>query len=99
MSTREKTLHKLRVPDEVAVLIRQLHPQIRRKVRSALKQILSDPHAGKTLKDDLKGLLSYRAGRIRIVYRIAPKPTVEIITIGPRKTIYEETYKAIKKEV
>jgi mRNA-degrading endonuclease RelE of RelBE toxin-antitoxin system len=51
------------------------------------------------LKEDLKGLLSYGVGRIRIVYRIAPKRTIELITIGPRKTIYEETYRALKKEV
>ncbi len=99
MSIGEKALYRLRVPDEVAVLIRHLHPQVKRKVKSALKLILSEPHAGKMLKEDLKGLLSYGVGRIRIVYRIAPKRTIELITIGPRKTIYEETYRALKKEV
>lgn len=99
MSTGEKALYRLRVPDEVAGLIRHLHPQVKRKVKSALKLILSEPHAGRILKEDLKGLLSYGVGRIRIVYRIGPKRTIELITIGPRKTIYEETYRALKKEV
>ena len=99
MSIGEKALYRLRVPDEVAVLIRHLHPQVKRKVKSALRLILSEPHAGKMLKEDLKGLLSYTVGRIRIVYRIAPKRTIELITIGPRRTIYGETYRALKKEV
>ena len=99
MATGEKAVYRLRVPDEVAVLIRHLHPQVKRKDKSGLKLILFNPHVGKPLKEDLQGLLSYKVGRIRIIYRIAPKRTIELITIGPRKTIYEETYRALKKEV
>lgn len=99
MAAKNKSPYRLRVPAEVATLIRSLHPQLKRKVESSLKLILSDPYAGKSLKEDLKGLQSYKVGRLRIIYRITPKGAVELITIGPRKTIYEETYKLVKKEV
>ncbi len=93
-----KTPYKLRVPDELVTLIRSLHPQIKRKVKSALQLIISDPHAGKSLKEDLKGLKSCRIGRFRIIYRIAKNRIIEIIAVGPRKTIYEDTYVILKRE-
>jgi mRNA interferase RelE/StbE len=93
-----KKLYKLRVPNEIADLIRNLHPQLKRKVKSALKLIISDPQAGKPLKADLKGLSSFKVGQFRIIYRIASNRVIEIITIGPRKTIYDETYIIIRKE-
>ena len=82
-------IHKLRVPDEIADLIKKFHPLIKRKVKSALKLILNDPTSGTLLKEYLKGIRSYRMGRIRIIYRMSSGKYLEIIAIGPRKTIYE----------
>jgi mRNA interferase RelE/StbE len=62
-----------------------------------LKIISSKPDAGKALRDDLAGLRSFRVSRFRIIYRISGR-TIEIITVGPRERIYEETYRLIKKE-
>lgn len=89
---------KLRVPDSVAGCLRGLHPQIKRKIRSALDVLLRDPHSGKALKDDLAGLWSLRVGRFRIVYRIAGRDRLEIVAVGPRERIYEETYRLLRKE-
>lgn len=69
---------------------------MKRKIKAALKVILSDPVAGKALKDDLSGLISYRVGRLRIIYRPHGKE-VQIVAIGPRKKIYLETYRLLKK--
>jgi mRNA interferase RelE/StbE len=71
---------------------------IKSHIRSGLQTILDNPYAGKALKDELKGLRSYRVKRYRIIYRIRPgKKHIEIITIGPRKIIYEETYRILTK--
>jgi mRNA interferase RelE/StbE len=93
MSSRGR---KIRVPDDVAELIRAMHPHLKRKVRSSLKIILSSPNEGKPLRDELAGLKSFRVGRFRIVYRDL-KGRVEIVAIGPRERIYEETYLLLKK--
>ena len=90
-------VHQLRVPADVARLIQNLHPDLKRKVRAALKQIIADPHSGKALKDDLEGLRSFRVGRFRIVYRIATGQRIEIVAIGPRAVIYEETYRRMAR--
>ena len=90
--------YKLRVPDEIATLLRRLHPNLKKKIRSALKIILSNPYEGKALRNELKGLMTFRVSHFRIVYRIAGKNIIEIVAIGPRKRIYEETYRIIKRE-
>lgn len=87
---------RLRVPDEAAVLIRNLHPELKRKVKSALGAILGDPQAGKALKAELEGMRSFRVGRFRIVYRVAGN-IIEVVAIGPRSVIYEETLRLLRK--
>jgi len=76
---------------------RSLHPEIKRKVKAAMKIIMSDPGAGKSLRDELEGLRSFRVGRFRIIYRMPSKRVIEIVAIGPRKSIYEETYRLLRK--
>ena len=91
-------MRRLRVPDEVALLLRGLHPGIKRKVRAALDDILEDPEAGKALREELEGLRSYRVGRWRIVYRCGPRRIIDIVAVGPRRVIYEETLRLLQKD-
>ena len=98
MASKDRIKRKLRVPDEVVDLIRGCHPTLKRKIRAGLRQIVTEPESGKAFKDDLEGLRSYRISRFRIIYRISSKRTIDIVAVGPRKTIYKETYRIIKKE-
>ena len=88
---------RLRVPDQVAETIRGLHPTLKQQLRAALQLLIERPTAGKALKKELAGLRSYRVGRTRILYRLAGERTIEIIAIGPRRTIYEETYRLLRR--
>lgn len=90
-------MRRLRTPDDVAALIRGLHPELKRKVRSALDDILADPSLGKALRDELAGLRSCRVGRLRIVCRVSG-PIVELVAVGPRATIYEETWRRVRRD-
>lgn len=98
MALSFKPYHKLRVPEHVTAMIRTLHPELKRKIKFALKRILENPSSGKALKEELHGLHSYRVNRIRIIYRLASKSVIDIVAIGPRKNIYRETYRLVKKE-
>ena len=97
-ASKDRMRSKLRVPDEVVALIRGCHPQLKRKIRAGLRHILAEPESGKSLKDELEGLRSYRISRFRVIYRISSRQTIDIVAVGPRKTIYEETYRIIKRE-
>ncbi|GIW40768.1 MAG: hypothetical protein KatS3mg076_1345 [Candidatus Binatia bacterium] len=77
--------------------MRKLPPSIKRKVREGLRNILREPTIGKALKGELAGLRSYKVRRLRIIYREAPGRVVEIVAVGPRRTIYEETTRLLRK--
>jgi mRNA interferase RelE/StbE len=86
---------QFRVPAEVAQLVRGLHPDIKRKVRAALDRLALDAEAGTALQGDLKGLHSLRVSRFRVIYRSPTRRVIEIVAIGPRDRIYEETLRLV----
>lgn len=84
----------LKVPDDVASILKKLHPVIKSHIRTGLRAILKDPYSGKALKEELQGLRSYRVKRYRIIYRVRlNRQHIDIIAIGPRRIIYEETFR------
>jgi mRNA interferase RelE/StbE len=89
---------KLVVPADIREFIRTMHPSLKKKIKSSLKMVLSDPHSGKALRDELAGLRSFRVSSFRIIYRIKDPAQIELVAIGPRERIYEETYRIIHKE-
>ncbi len=79
-------------------MVRSLHPDLRRRVKAGLQQIRDEPASGKPLRDDLAGLRSYRVSRFRIVYREAEDGGLEVVAVGPRETIYEETFRLLHRD-
>lgn len=90
--------YRVRTTDAVVQLVRHLHPLLKAKVRAAVQAIAADPYVGKALKEDLAGLRSYRVGGFRLIYQVVNERYVEIIAVGPRHTIYEDTFRLIRRE-
>jgi mRNA interferase RelE/StbE len=88
---------KVRIPDSVTGFVRGTHPYLKRKIKSSLKMILETPTLGKELRDDLLGLRSFRVSKFRIIYRVR-KDVIEVIAIGPRERICEETLVIVRRE-
>ncbi len=92
------TMYSLAVSEDIRKLIRTMHPSLKKKIKSSLKIVLSDPYSGKALMDELAGLRSFRVSSFRIIYRIKDPEQIELVTIGPRERIYKETLRIIQKE-
>jgi len=92
-------MYKLVVPKDVKELIRTMHPSLKKKVKASLKIILFEPFSGKALLDELSGLRSFRVSSFRIIYKIKEPERIELVAIGPRERIYEETFRMIRKEI
>ena len=95
--------YRIEMPRVLRDLIRHLPPELKAKVKAALRTISDDPHRAKELRDELAGLRSYRVAGARVIYRIN-KPSgsmVKIVALGPRADIYEraaaELGKTLKK--
>ena len=92
-----KAAYRFRIPNDVAKAIRGLHPDLKRKVRTALGLLIRDPRAGKALRAELEGLRTLRAGRFRIIYKPPAGRVIPIVAVGPRERIYEETLRLLRK--
>lgn len=98
MAAAGRPFLKLRASEHVRELLRGAHPHIKRKLRAVLEHIQSEPEAATALRDELLGLRSFRVGRLRIIYRVPRSDTIDIVAIGPRKTVYEETFNLVKRQ-
>lgn len=92
-----KAANRFRIPNDVTLTIRGLHPDLKRKVRTAFGLLAHDAHAGKALRAELEGPCAIRAGRFRIIYKLSAGRVIEIVAVGPRERIYEETLRLLRK--
>lgn len=76
-------------------LISHAAPELKRKIRAGLDEIAKDPKLGKSLGEELHGYRSYKIGQWRIIYREQAQ-VIEVVAIGPRKTIYKKVALEIK---
>jgi mRNA-degrading endonuclease RelE of RelBE toxin-antitoxin system len=90
------TGYRIEMPRMVRDLIRHLPPELKAKIKAALRSISDDPYRAKELRDDLAGLRSYRVARSRVIYRIRGS-TVQIVALGPRADIYERAAVELSK--
>jgi len=59
------------------------------KVEAALREIYSNPLAGKKLLGDLEGEFSFRIGAYRIIYFIDQEKNIWVETVRHRKEVYK----------
>jgi len=82
-------MYKVLFTEEAKSAINKLHFKKKHQIKNALKRIANNPSIGKRLTHELTGLLSYRSGDYRIIYRIYHNQLVIIVlTVGHRKSIY-----------
>jgi mRNA-degrading endonuclease RelE of RelBE toxin-antitoxin system len=89
-------LRPIRTTEEISAYIRFLHPALKKRIHNALDQIRKQPEEGKPLQRVLAGYRSMRIGKFRIIYRVTTKE-IEVVAIGPRRTIYGETTRLMGK--
>jgi mRNA interferase RelE/StbE len=83
--------YRLVIAPQAAEVVRALHPDLKRSVRSALDALGDEPALGEPLRGELAGLWRYRVRRFRIVYeRDQSHRVVRVMAVGPRRSVYED---------
>jgi mRNA interferase RelE/StbE len=79
------------IPPHVADVIRSLHPNLKRLIKSAIRAIVANPQYGEPLKRELDGLRKYRVRRFCIGYAVHQKTrTIRLMAVGHHQSVYEE---------
>ncbi len=87
------------IPPHVAEVIRSLHPDLKRSIKSAIRAIAADPDCGEPLQRELDGLRKYRVRRFRIVYAVDQKARViRLMAVGHRRHVYEELTEQLRQK-
>ena len=79
---------KVLVSEQILTRLRTIHPEHRRDIRSALRELAKGRGDMKELAGRLSGFYRLRIGRYRVVYRYRDKH-VEAIFLEQRSIVYE----------
>lgn len=75
---------------EAGRIIKNLHPQIKLLIRSAIDELLEHPFSGHELQFELKGFRSKKVKRYRIIYQVnEEEPSIDVYYAGHQRDIYE----------
>ena len=82
---------RIRFTPEAARLLSTFHPENKKQIRAAIKELHQDPVSGNDLQEELSGFKSYKSKRYRIIYRVNEEENViEIYYVGHRRETYEQ---------
>ena len=82
--------YRVKLTATAAEMFNNLHPDTRRQLKTALKELYKTPYLGKSLQNELICLRSLKMKRYRIIYQIDDQnKTIIIYAIGHRRDIYE----------
>lgn len=88
------------IPPHVAKVIRSLHPDLKRSIRSAIRAIATETECGEPLQRELDGLRKFRVRRFRIVYAVNRKTRViRLLAVGHRQQVYEELAARLRHKI
>ena len=83
--------YRARYTPEAAQRIRHLHPQIKQEIREGIRALTEAPLSGHALQFELSGFRAYRVRSYRLIYAVNDEEaTLDVIFVGPRRTVYEE---------
>ena len=82
---------KLRFTPEAARLLSKIHPENKKYIKKALKELRQNPYTGKDLQEELFGFNSLRIKKYRIIYDIREDEyLLRIYYIGQPSDVYEQ---------
>lgn len=89
---------KIRLTPESSKLISNLHPDNKKMIKSALKELQKNVHAGDDLQEELVGFKSYKIKRYRIIYRYnEDENSIDVYYVGHRTDVYEQFREILMK--
>ena len=91
--------YTVRFTQTVAGIVSHLHPETKKQLRSAFREISADPYLGKELQEELADFLSYRFNRYRIIYQVDDiGKTITVYIFGHHRDVYELLSKLVKEK-
>jgi len=89
---------RIRFTPEAIGLLSKIHPENKKLIKAAIKELRQDPHSGNDLEEELSGFKPYKIKRYRILYKMNEEENViEVYYIGHRRDVYEQFRRLLNK--
>jgi mRNA interferase RelE/StbE len=76
------------IPRHVTEIIRDLPPELKQRIKRAIRSLNAEPSAGEPLIAELSGLWSFKVRRFRIIYELNRKARVlRLFAIDHRREV------------
>ncbi len=83
-------MYRVVIKKTAARAFKSIRAKDRARILEAIDRVKMEPHNGKPLSGDLRGLWGARAWPYRIIYNISDKLLlIEVVDIGHRQNIYK----------
>ena len=83
-------MYRVKLTPTAVEMFNHLHPDIKKTLKSTLKEHNKNPYMGKELRDELIEYRSLKINRYRAIYQIDDQhKEVIIFALGHRRDIYE----------
>ena len=81
---------QIKLTPEAGKALTKLHPDSKKLIKEAIRQICDSPYSGTDLQGELYGFKSFKPKRYRIIYKLdEEKQGIEVYYIGHRRDVYE----------
>ena len=77
----------VRFTDEARKNLHDLHIDVQRKIKRAVKQLANGMGEGKPLTGRLQGFFSHRVGKHRVIYALK-RSVITVYVVGHRREVY-----------
>jgi mRNA interferase RelE/StbE len=81
---------EIKIGPQVSAYAAKLHPEHRRAIKAAIRELAQGRGDHKALKNNLQGFHRLRVGRYRIIYELTENGSLECVFIEDRSVVYEE---------
>ncbi len=81
--------YSIQIKGSAAKSLNKLPEPVRKRLIEAIDRLAQDPHAGRILHGEFRGLRRIRVGSYRVVYNLMREQLVVLVVrIGNRKDVY-----------
>jgi len=92
-------MYKIKLTSTAVDAFNNLHPEVKKQLKTALNTLKDNPYSGKQLREELNFFRSFKIKRYRIIYQVVDNlQYIVVVALGHRRDIYEITTKLLQQD-
>jgi len=92
-------MYRVKLTPTAIRFFKNLHPEVRKQLKTALNILKDNPYSGKQLREELSFFRTLKIKRYRIIYQANDNLRhIIVVALGHRRDIYKVTTKLFRQD-